>query len=87
VVQGSASLHGCPRLFIVAGLLLRSAAGEGGVMADASMENQEKMIANQEKILANQETMIGNQQKLMENQQKLDQILANQEKILRGVSS
>jgi hypothetical protein len=54
-------------------------------MADATTENQEKIIANQQTMMENQKTILANQQTMMENQKKLDQILANQNAILGKV--
>jgi peptidase E len=59
----------------------------GGFMPDATSEKQDRMLADHEKLLANQAQILEGLEMIKSNQAKLDQILANQEKILGSVGS
>ena len=59
----------------------------GGFMPDATSEKQDRMLADHEKLLANQARILEGLEMIKANQTKLDQILANQEKILGSVGS
>ena len=56
-------------------------------MPDATSEKQDRMLADHEKQLANQAQILEGLEMIKSNQAKLDQILANQEKILGSVGN
>jgi hypothetical protein len=49
-------------------------------MAQATAQNQKKILSNQKSIVTNQSKILKNQQSILKNQRK---ILSNQSKILR----